>query len=711
MNHTKRKFRSSKQRLTIVMLVVGFSLFVTPPTAAQVEIWQIQGSGSSSPFNGQVVSTRDNVVTAVGPNGFFVQTPTARTDGNPETSDGIFVFTGSAPGVKVGDLVDVSGTVQEFFNFTEFANNPTVTVKSSGHPLPAAVPFDATTPSPKPPRSETELERFEGMRVEIASGVVAGPNQFFSSDPIAEVLIVASANRPFREPGIVFPGLMNLPVWDGNPEIFELDPDRLGLPNAIIPAGSIFSATGVLGFEFGGYELWPTQLSFITPTLPRPVRARTSAEATIATLNLFRLFDDVNDPSLNEPVLSTTEYQGRLSKLSKYIREVMGAPDILAVQEAENVNTLQDLAARIQNDEANLSYAAHLMEGNDIGGIDVGFLARSTLKVNAVAQLGKSEIFTFDGSLLHDRPPLILQAELPDGRSITVLNVHLRSLSGIDHPTDGLRVRAKRNEQARSVSLMVQNLQTTNPNLVVIGDFNAFQFTDGYVDVLGQIMGTPADASQALIPGTDNVNPDLVNAILSLPAEERYSFVFNGTAQALDHVLISQALQAAVSGMEYARGNADVPKSFETDTTTSLRSSDHDGLVLYLRLSPSAVDDKNEISLRATGYELAQNYPNPFGGEAKSSATAGKKSTTISFALPDAGKVTLRIFTETGQLVRTLINDEMAPGRHAVHWDGRNQAGNTVAAGVYLYQLVVWGRNGETIFTETRRMTLMKRKT
>jgi len=97
------------------------------------------------------------------------------------------------------------------------------------------------------------------------------------------------------------------------------------------------------------------------------------------------------------------------------------------------------------------------------------------------------------------------------------------------------------------------------------------------------------------------------------------------------------------------------------------------------------------------GYALFQNYPNPFN-----------PATEITFALPEAGKVTLRIYSETGQLIRTLIDNEMQAGQRAVRWNGLNESGNTVAAGVYLYRLAVRRQNGETAFTETRRMTLLK---
>ena len=88
-------------------------LAVHPAAAQTVEIWEIQGDGMSSPLEGQRVTTSDNVVTAVGDDLFFMQTPDSRSDGDPRTSDGIVVYVGGAPTVSVGDMVDVTGTVSE----------------------------------------------------------------------------------------------------------------------------------------------------------------------------------------------------------------------------------------------------------------------------------------------------------------------------------------------------------------------------------------------------------------------------------------------------------------------------------------------------------------------------------------------------------------------------------------------------------------------
>ncbi|MDX1517856.1 MAG: lamin tail domain-containing protein [Woeseiaceae bacterium] len=565
----------------------------------------IQGAGAESPLAGSRVITT-GVVTALAPDGFFIQTA---GDGDPQTSDAVFVFTGSTPTVAIGDEVEVNGVVVEFFGFTEISGAPIITVTGSGT-LPDAIVFDADTPSPDPlaPSCAIGLECFEGMLVEIPAGIVAASNQEFGSDPFAEVHITAGSSRPFREPGIEFPGVGDplIPTWDGNPEVLELDPDKLGLPNLNIPAGSTFSATGVIGFEFNHYEFWPSELTVQNAPLPVPVRAATRDEATIGSLNVFRLFDDVDDPptfnvtgeARDDTVVSTDEYARRLAKLASYIVDVMRSPDILAVQEAEKLGVLQDLAAAINALDPGVDYSALLVEGNDVGTIDVGFLVKSGIKVKSVTQLGADELFTFDNppSALHDRPPLLIDAILGEDLRVKVMVLHMRSLGGIETE----RVQRKRLEQALSVAQKIEEIQDAKRNvkLVVLGDFNAFEFTDGYVDVAGIIQGRFEPTASLVCSSAgcpDVVTQDLTNEVLNIDPSERYSFIFRdsfnadgsrGDAQILDQAMTSRKLSKFVTGLEFARGNADAAEELVEDDGTldelSLRSSDHDGLVLYL---------------------------------------------------------------------------------------------------------------------------------
>jgi predicted extracellular nuclease len=562
----------------------------TPPPF--LEIFEIQGNGLSSPYEGMEVATSDNVVTALAYRSFFMQTPEARSDGDPYTSDGIYVYTGSTPAVAVGDRVQVIGQVQEYFGLTEISGSPSVVVLGSGEPLPAAVIFDATTPSTSP-FLVPDLERFEGMLVSF-DGMASGPTNAFG-----EVSVVIGHPRAFREPGILFPGIPGLPVWDGNPEVFDVDTDGLDSMSDIVFTGQAIAGHGPLTYTFNRYKVLPQWMVLgDAPDILRGVRGRQTGEFTVASLNMYRFFDDVDDPPTYDAqggerddfLVSTAEYQTRKAKFVDYILGVLDAPDVLAVQEVEKVEVLEAVAADIAALDPTVVYQAFLFEGNDIGTIDNGFLVRDTVAVDAVVQLGKDEVLTYDGSLLHDRPPLVLVGgyETEFGSfPIVVMTVHNRSLNNIDDPADGARVRQKRYEQAVSIAEKVQDLQSTHPevHLVVNGDFNAFEFTDGYVDAVGQIAGDFEPGDNLVCSSNlceDLVDPDLENRVLGLPEAERYSFIFEGSAEVFDHALTTRGLNPFVSGLEYARGNADAAADLLEVDTTLLRASDHDALVLFV---------------------------------------------------------------------------------------------------------------------------------
>jgi len=661
------------------------------PLAPEVEIFEIQGAGAATPYAGQTLRSVDNAVTAVGPEGFFMETPTARSDGDVDTSDGIYVFTGGAPVVAAGDRVDVTGVVSEFHDFTEFGVPSDLAVLGTGA-LPAPVLFDATVPSPDPnaPSCAIEFECYEGMLIEIVDGTVSGPNQEFSTDPIAEVYVTAASTRALREPGIGYPGLVGLPIWDGNPEVFELDADKLGLPNDFIPAGSSFSAKGGLGFEFSGYELWPSELTVDPAPLPLPVRAKVAGELTVGSLNMYRLFDDVDDPAdvgffgqtREDTVVSTTEYQRRLVKFSAYIRGVLGAPDVLAVEEVEKLGVLEDLAVQIGVDDASVIYVPYLVEGNDVGTIDVGFLVRDHVVVDAVTQLGLTETYVnpVNGQeeLLHDRPPLLLEAhcELAYGEfPMAVLAVHNRSLGSIEDPVQGVRVREKRLQQARSIAAKVQAMQTADPSvhLVVIGDFNAFEFSDGYVDAVGRIAGDFVDADDLVSDADDLVDPDLTNQVLSLPAEGRYSFIFNGSAQVLDHALTSAGLAPFVNGLEYGRGNADAAEILlgdDTPANVALRTSDHDGVVLFVLKDEDGDGVPNDQDV-CPGTVIPESVPtkklNPnhyalVDGDGIFDTVAKGKSSPANYTVGDTGGCSCEQIVEALGLGNGLLKHGCPPG-------------------------------------------------
>jgi len=562
----------------------------------EVAIHIIQGDGEFSPLEGSEVTTPGNIITAIGPEGFFIQTLDGNVDGDPDTSEGIYVHFGSAYSGLVGDIVDVTGTVTEFYGFTQL-DGPHAVIPAGSGTVPDPEVFDAATPSPDPsmPSCAIEHECREGMLV-MAAGNVVGPTQFFGSDPTAEFLAIATTGAmPFREIGAEYPGFQGVialppgvPVFDGNPEIFEIDPDKLGQPDVIVKPGDTYAATGPLAYEFGDYEIWAAAPVSVTPgpSVVMPVRPATPTEMTIASLNMFRLYDDVDDPGIQDDVVSSVEYLIRRTKFRRYILDVLRAPDVIGLQEIEKLEILSTLAADLEAEDPSVSYSAHLIPGNNIYGMNVGYLVRDTVESVTVTQLGFDDILVGWGYKLFDHPPLMIEGTwIGDGSAsfdFAALNNHTRSLGGVDEPFDDF-AREKRFQQAQSIAQKAQDFQTAEANtpLILIGDYNAFQFTDGYVDVIGQIRGE-VNPSHNVLSGPVITAPPLANEIEGMPAGERYSYLYRGTHQVFDHALTSRAAQPYVTGQQYGRGNADSPGILITDDTVPDRSSDHDGMVLYL---------------------------------------------------------------------------------------------------------------------------------
>ena len=612
-----------------------------------VPIAAIQGPGALSPLAGQSVVT-EGIVTARKNNGFFLQTADGQDDGDHATSEGIFVFTAGAPpaAATVGHRVRVQATVEEYIPAADPHQLPmteltfaTVTQLGTGHALPAPVVLAADSVLPDGPLDQ--LEAFEGMRVSIASATVVAPTRGNTSEANATstgngqfAVVVTGVPRPLREAGIQVPDpdptgttATAIPRWDFNPEVIAVDSDTIGAPQADLAAGCRIvdgTLTGPLDYTFRRYTIYPeAALATACDGLdqPRGAVVPSADHATFATYNLQRFFDTVNDPATSEPVLTADAFAARLNKASLGIRAYMHAPDVIGVSEVENLGALQALADKVNADavalgEPDPGYVAHLAEGNDVGGIDVGFLvkagdigaARPRVEVLSVEQVGKDATWTYAGtgesSLLNDRPPLVLEAvvNFADGRAlpVTVVTVHQRSLNDVDSEeaagtgTLGDRVRQKRQLQAEFLADLLQDLQADDAdrNLVVLGDFNAFEFNDGYADVMGTVTGMPsADATTAVNDdGVDLVEPDLVNATWLVEPSERYSFVFENNAQSLDHILFNQAvLESALLSdwtLSHARLNADFPETARNDPGSPLRLSDHDPSVLLLRLAP-----------------------------------------------------------------------------------------------------------------------------
>jgi uncharacterized protein len=626
-------------------------------------IMQIQGHGAASPYANQTVTTPGNVVTAVGPKGFFIQDPAG--DGDVSTSDGIYVYLGIAPTFAVGDLVTVTGQVQEYNGSSEIAASPTVTKTGTGT-VPDAIELNpSTNPTTgicvggnstiNPPVDGYQAANFaclDGMLVKMSDGVVTGATMGTGADGVHAgtasgfYATTGTTPRPFREIGAQYPGLTisgkTIPVFDGDPEIVEIYYGGLGFggANYIYNAGQHFQVTGIIQGYLGTYEIYPQTLTTVgtAPTYPVPVPDSVAGTLTIGTQNMLHFFNNTADGAdtsaytdncagtgTSDTCPTAAEYSIRLQKMSKQIREVLKAPVVLGVEEVENRKVANDIVTQIHTDDPTLTYVPYSIPGNDPGGINIGILVRSDVTVNSVTQIYKGTTTTScstSGStcLLNDRPPVLLDGVF-NGYHFRLLVIYDRSLINL-----GVNdyVGTKRTEQAAQVASIVQTLQTTGATLagagnaqqaadgtittgtfpitgdaavplIVVGDFNAYEFTDGYVDVTGMIMGTAVATQNQYWDQSGSYvapHPALFDTGTAATPANHYSYNFDGYAQEIDHILLSSAGQNDFIAIGNAHGNSDVSEAsgVSLDPTTAARTSDHDGQVVTLGyvVTPSA---------------------------------------------------------------------------------------------------------------------------
>src|SRR5262249_30528197 len=148
--------------------------------------------------------------------------------------------------------------------------------------------------------------------------------------------------------------LPTIPVFDANPERIRIDSDgQVGASKIEVTTGAtLTNVTGVLDYAFRTYTILPDASA--APTVSgniaaTPVPAPTADELTIASMNLERFFDTVDDPAKDDVTLTVTAFNKRMDKLSMIARNILHSPDIIGVEEMENLATLQAIADRLNN--------------------------------------------------------------------------------------------------------------------------------------------------------------------------------------------------------------------------------------------------------------------------------------------------------------------------------------------------------------------------
>ncbi|WP_375427102.1 Calx-beta domain-containing protein [uncultured Sphingomonas sp.] len=551
----------------------------------RLAIAEVQGRSHSSAFVGQTVET-DGIVTAVDTNGFYLQS--AVGDGEDATSDGVFVFTRTAPGVRVGDGVTVRGVVGEFqggpagLSVTQIASS-VVTVGSVDNFLPLAVLIGEGGRRPPTETLDDDgltsfdpatdgldfFESLEGMRVTIDRPMaVSNTNGFGETDVVAS--FGAGASGINARGGITVSPTNANRFGDFNPEKIQIDDDA-GVFAGFLPdftiGDQLGSVTGIVNYAFDNYELVVTEAVAVT-TDQMLFRESTDLrggadELSIATYNLENL-----DPT-----------DGKFDLLAGDIVYSLNAPDIIAVQEiqdADGVGTGSDLSGlataqllitAIQNAGGpRYAYVEVAPDApNSTGGEPNGNIRNGYLyNLDRVAYIdGSAQLITgqaYNGT----RKPLVAQFAFA-GEVVTAINVHLTSRLGSDPLQGDTQPAANAGEAARvaqaaGVKAFINDRIATDPafNVVVLGDFNGFYFEP--------------EQTQLTDPARGGV---LTNLNSLLPEEERYSFVFDGNSQALDNILVSGGL---VGGARFDAVHINAEFAGE-------RGTDHDPQLAILRVT------------------------------------------------------------------------------------------------------------------------------
>jgi len=503
-----------------------------------VPIWAIQGKQDRSPYILSKVTT-EGVVTGIFPEleGFWIQE--LKTDNDPDTSPGLFISTGAnLPEIVPGDLVSVTGLVREAFQETqlEITSPASVTVLGSSF-IPAPTILD---PPADNAESQVYYEALEGSLVSVSgSALVVGPTTRYGE--YALVLPKHNLTRVWQgqDQGML------IHVDDGSSETYETR-DNQEVVTAV--GDTISGLVGVLSYSFGNYKIEPTANYAVQNQLPKiiPLESVEPGRFSVMTWNAENLFDFVVPHPSSPPLPKVREYKLSISRVAQTI-QAAGFPTVIGIQEVENLEILEDIAADPLL--AQYDYQAALIEGTDSRGIDVGYLVRGDQ-----AEIITTVQYPAPGNIT-SRPPLLIEVRLAgSAESLYFLNNHFTSMSGGESATE-----PRRNAQATWNVEIAEELLQDDPEalVVVMGDLNSYYGS---------------------LPLHTLESAGLIDLFDWLAPEERYNYVYQGSSQVLDHILVNENLEAYLVEVNVLHCNADFPLPL-SNGESFIHKSDHDPVI------------------------------------------------------------------------------------------------------------------------------------
>ncbi len=561
-----------------IQLAIFLGAIVGANAQGVIPIGKIQGAAHQSPLTGQKVKT-EGIVTEVETNGFYLQS--AVPDKFSETSDAIYVYQRNTK-VTVGNRLRVEGLVDEWEPGNRKNQNLTLTqlraknirILSRQVALPRPVVLDHVLrdfpENIKTPGSRFDpkfyamdfWESLEHMRVVVNHSMVIGPRSRYNG---IAVRVARARTGPITKKG----GL-KLTGFDSNPAriLVALKPenahtyntgDRIRIP-----------IQGLVTYSRGNFKV-VTTIEATAPTLAK-VSARHSPSIppgalTIATFNVENLFPQSPDE--------------KFTALANIITGELQSPSIVGLQEIQDNSgpqndgevdadvTLNKLILFIEKSHGPAYKFTQINPANGADGGWFGGNIRNAFLYNPdVVNLKKSYLLrhpSFNRSEERNytatRKPLIAEFNFSN-KELVVINCHLRSKIGDSSNYGSLLPPVRYSEpqrmaQTRQIQAHLTQIKSTRPQvgIVVLGDMNDFEFSPPLRELSRE--------------------GNLLNLVDTLPIEDRYTYIFQGMSQVLDHILVTPDL-AKEAGIFIANVNSDI--------SVKLRFSDHDPLLAWFKI-------------------------------------------------------------------------------------------------------------------------------
>ena len=670
------------------------------PAPAITPINQIQGSGHTSPKVGQVLTT-SGVVTKLNNNGFYLQNPTP--DDNAGTSEGLFVFTSTAPTVSVGQAVNVTGTIAEFNTgaagnaltasrtLTQMSGVTGVTVTASGQSI---APTPLTLPA-----TQDQLEALEGMLVSVTNELTASQNYFLGR--YGQVTL--SAGGRLVKPTNIHPAgsveaqqlaesnaQRQLLLDDGSSLQNPTPLPHIGADNTLRAGDTVSGLVGVIDYGLStasntglaSYKIQPVGAVAFTRSHPRTAApADVGGNLKVSSFNVLNYFTTFTNGatatgatgqgcSLGGAVSASncrgadniTEFNRQRAKIVQALTAINA--DVVGLMEIQNNgNTaLQNLVDALNAELGAGTYAAISLPapfypaiGGSAAGTDAIRVAM-IYKPGSVSPVGSA---VADTDPVHNRPPLAQTFALPNNEKFTVVVNHFKSKgcsgaagSDADQGDGQGCYNATREAQASRLLTFVADLQAARQDndVLVMGDLNAYGKED---PILTLAQG-----------GLD----DLIDAF---EGQSGYSYVFDGEVGYLDHALATASARNLVTGVTHWHINADEPFVIDYDmnfkrspstglcyvstatscspdlyTASPFRSSDHDPVVIGMNLVKALTGTSGRDTLVGTA---GDDRITGLGGADRLTGGAGR-DTFVYTSLRDGGDTVIDFAAGTDRI-------------------------------------------------------------